>query len=292
MNKLKSNIFFKIATILVITLLLMIPASMIRGIINERESTQNEAISEVSSKWAEQQIISGPFISIPYIKMVREKADTVSRLVPVKEYIHVMPEELDISGDITPETRNRGIYEIVVYNSKINLKGKFNKVNLSGLDVPLNSIMFDKAEFVIGINDLRGIEKPANMDWNGNQVVFNPGVSSKDVVSSGINATVVFSDTMNYNFSVSLDLKGSQLLYFTPVGKVTDVKISSDWPDPSFDGAFLPDSRTVSAKGFEANWNVLHLNRNYPQIWTGTQSTFRLIITRNLTGPSNMPSCS
>lgn len=274
MNKLKSNIFFKIATILVITLLLMIPATMIRGIINERETTQNEAISEVSSKWAEQQILSGPFISIPYIKMVRENADTVSRLVPVKEYIHVMPEELNISGDITPERRNRGIYEIVVYNSKITLKGKFNKVNLAALDIPINSIIFDKAEFVIGINDLRGIEKPANMNWNGNQVVFNPGVSSKDVVSSGINAMVVFSDTMNYNFSVSLDLKGSQLLYFTPVGKVTDVKISSDWPDPSFDGAFLPDSRNVSAKGFDANWNVLHLNRNYPQLWTGTQSAF------------------
>jgi inner membrane protein involved in colicin E2 resistance len=43
----------------------------------------------------------------------------------------------------------------------------------------------------------------------------------------------------------------------------------STWKNPSFNGAFLPDDRTVSEKGFVANWNVLHLNRNYPQIWTG-----------------------
>jgi inner membrane protein len=252
----------------------MIPATMIRGLINERESTQNEAINEVSSKWAEQQTISGPFVSIPYIKMVKEKVDSVTRMVPVKEYIHVMPEELNITGNIKPESRNRGIYEIVVYNSRININGKFNKVNLAALDIPLNTIMFDKAEFVIGINDLRGIEKQVSLKWDETNAVFNPGVNSNDVVGSGINAGVKFSDSMNHAFSLSLDLKGSQLLYFTPVGKVTDVKISSDWPDPSFDGAFLPDSRTVSNKGFEANWNVLHLNRNYPQVWTGTQASF------------------
>lgn len=274
MNKLKNNIIFKIVTILVIILLLMIPATMIRGIINERENTQSEAIHEVSSKWAEEQTLSGPFISVPYIKMVKEMVDSVYKMVPVREYIHIMPEELKISGNITPEKRYRGIYEIVVYNSKIDITGKFSKANLTALDIPLNTIMFDKAEFTVGINDLRGIEKQASLNWNGADVVFNPGVSSNDVVSSGINATVSYVDSINHNFSLSLDLKGSQLLYFTPVGKVTDVKIISPWPDPSFDGAFLPDSRNVSAKGFDAHWNILHLNRNYPQMWTGTQPAF------------------
>jgi len=59
------------------------------------------------------------------------------------------------------------------------------------------------------------------------------------------------------------------LLYFTPVGKVTDVNISSSWKNPSFNGAFLPDKRTINSNGFEANWNILNLNRNFPQIWIG-----------------------
>jgi inner membrane protein len=52
---------------------------------------------------------------------------------------------------------------------------------------------------------------------------------------------------------------------------VTDVNLASEWPNPSFNGAFLPDKRTVTVNGFKANWNVLHLNRNFPQIWTGNQ---------------------
>ena len=39
---------------------------------------------------------------------------------------------------------------------------------------------------------------------------------------------------------------------------------------PSFDGAFLPVSRKISHQGFEAEWKVLDLNRNFPQAWSGS----------------------
>jgi len=45
---------------------------------------------------------------------------------------------------------------------------------------------------------------------------------------------------------------------------------SMNWRHPRFDGAFLPDKRDISDDGFEASWNVLHLNRNYPQSWKGS----------------------
>ena len=42
--------------------------------------------------------------------------------------------------------------------------------------------------------------------------------------------------------------------------------MKSDWPDPSFYGAFLPDTSAVTEKGFEATWVVPHLARSLPQI--------------------------
>lgn len=271
MNSLKHNIYFKIGTIILICLLLLIPTSMIKGLIFERESTQNTAIEEVSSKWGEEQTISGPFITIPYYRYIKEfsKKDSSEKITQIKEFIHILPSELNISGSINPEKRNRGIYEIVVYNSKLNISGSFKKIDLSTLEIQKQNILLDKAEFVVGIDDLRGIEKQVNLNWNSKQISFNPGVSSKDVVGSGINAVISIdsNDSLSYKFDLSLDLKGSQLLYFTPLGKITDVNLKSNWSNPSFNGAFLPDSRTVNNKGFTANWNVLHLNRNYPQMW-------------------------
>jgi len=274
-QSLKNNIYFKIGTIVVIALLLLIPTSMIKILIHEREAIQREAIREVSSKWAEEQTISGPFISIPYYRYVKEISakDSTEQIVQIKDYIHILPSELKISGNLNPEKRQRGIYEIVVYNSKLEIDGTFNNLDIKALEIEPENILFDKAEFVIGINDLRGIEKEVNLSWNNDKISFNPGVSSNDIVSSGINALININpnDSSSYNFNLSLDLKGSQLLYFTPVGKVTDIDLASDWANPSFNGAFLPDTREVTTKGFTANWNILHLNRNYPQIWTSNR---------------------
>jgi inner membrane protein len=205
------------------------------------------------------------------VRQVSEKDSSV-KVVEMRDFIQVLPQDLVVNGAVNPEKRTRGIYEIVVYNSKIKLSGSFDPLNFTALDIPPADIQFDKAQFTVGINDLRGIEKQIDLDWNGTKASFNPGVASEDVVSSGINAVVPVrtGDSLRYNFSCTLDLKGSQLLYFTPMGKVTDVNMTSAWPDPSFNGAFLPDRRQVSEKGFEANWNVLHLNRNYPQQWVGS----------------------
>lgn len=274
-KSLRNNIYFKLGTIITIILLLLIPTQMIRGLIYEREWTQKEAINEVSSKWAEEQTISGPFISIPYYKYVRESSgkDSSTKVVKLKEFLHILPTQLNVEGAINPEKRYRGIYEIVVYNSKLKISGNFNDIDFSALDVRPEDILFDKAEFIVGINDLRGIEEQVNLKWNDSTISFNSGVNSGDVVASGINADLDLTnrDSLQNNFELNLDLKGSQLLYFTPVGKVTDVNLKSPWSNPSFNGAFLPDNRDVTEAGFNANWNVLHLNRNFPQIWTNSQ---------------------
>jgi len=275
MNTLKDNIYFKLVAIVIISLFLLIPTAMIKDLVSERESTQNKAISEVSSKWGDKQTIMGPIISIPYYKYVKQFSgkDSTEKIVQIKEYIHILPSKLNIEGNISPEKRYRSIYEVVVYNSKLNISGLFNKIDLASLDIEPKNILLDKAELIIGINDLRGIEEQVNLTWNDTKIPFNPGISSNDVAASGINALVKLDDKDSsiYSFNLSLNLKGSQLLYFTPVGKVTDINITSNWSNPSFNGAFLPDSRTVTETGFKANWNVLHLNRNFPQSWTGNK---------------------
>jgi inner membrane protein len=77
-------------------------------------------------------------------------------------------------------------------------------------------------------------------------------------------------ETGVYTFAFDLDLNGSQALRFVPLGRETNVQLASTWATPSFDGAFLPDERTVTDDGFSSDWRVLHLNRNYPQQWRGT----------------------
>ncbi len=271
MKNLKSNVYFKIAVIAILILVLMIPAVLVQSLVYERESIQRSAIAEVSEKWGNGQKLHGPYISIPYnkyIKTIAEK-DSVAKVTVIKDWIYLLPESLNIEGDISPEKRYRSIYEIVVYESDIKLSGVFSDFDFTQLGVERKDIHFDKASLNIGITDLKGIQKQIDLNWANQKTQFNAGLSTRGITTSGINAPVKIDlkESEKYSFSFELSLNGSQFIYFTPVGKTTDVSLKSTWDSPKFTGKYLPDEREVSQDGFDATWNILHLNRNYPQKW-------------------------
>ena len=271
----RNRVVFKAIIIGILTLLLLIPTVMIRQLIVEREGRQEEAAAEISSKWSGKQILTGPVLSIPYLENYKDEAGNVKAVV---KYAHILPEQLNVSGELFPEKRNRSIFEIVVYKSQLKFSGYFNTITPGMLNVPKASFMPEKAFITFGISDLRGIEEQITFKWNNSSLNFNPGVETTDVVQSGINTRVKInlsdSLTSRYDFSFDLNLKGSQTLYFVPIGKITEVNINSKWKSPGFDGAFLPDTRTIDDKGFKASWKVLNMNRNYPQYWT--ESTYKV----------------
>ncbi len=265
MNFLKYNILLKLVIILVMILLLLIPAMMIRGLVSERQHRQAEAISEVSSKWGGEQTLTGPILSIPYHKYgTNYDGDSY-------EYLHILPEQLNYQAVILPEKRHRGIYDVVVYNADITASGDFGSIDLEAYDLDASKMFPEKAFLSIGISDLAGVEEQVKLEMNEISGLFNPGTISNDVISRGIHVPVSLAgDSIPMQFSLDLKLKGSQVLSFVPMGKVTEVRLTSDWKDPSFNGSFLPDESSVSDEGFTARWNILHLNRDFPQAWKGS----------------------
>lgn len=268
----KPNLGLKALIIAGLMVFLLIPTVLINNLVSERQLRQDEAFKEVSSKWAETQTLAGPFVTIPYVEYVKDSSNTVKK---IRQYIHLLPDQLIIDGTISPEKRYRGIFEIVVYNSNLNFKGSFSNLTSFNIDVPRANILFDQAFVSFGITDLRGIKENVQLHWNNETKNFNSGVETSDIIQSGINIPIQLNaaDTLNTisNFSFNLNLNGSQFLYFTPVGKETIVNITSNWKTPSFSGSFLPDKRKIGDTGFNASWKVLHLNRNFPQIWRNSE---------------------
>jgi len=185
-------------------------------------------------------------------------------------YVHILPEELNISGVIDPEMRYRSIYQTVVYSAKLDIKGSFTIPSLKHLDIDPSNILWDEAVFSIGISDMRGIQKNIMVTFNDKIYQAGPGLKTQDIGKSGVQAIIPLSiDKKAQTFSLQLSLNGSEKLYFVPLGKATHVELKSNWKTPSFKGSFLPTARDITDKGFSAQWNVLHLNRSYPQTWIG-----------------------
>ncbi|CAH0995891.1 Inner membrane protein CreD [Emticicia aquatica] len=262
-------------------LLLLIPTLMIDSLINERESRKTEAIQEVSSKWGNKQQFIGPILRIPYYEISKvEKSNTQGKKeieqTKTLAYAYFLPDKLSISGKLMPEKRNRGIFDIVVYRSKLNFNGDFSNIQFDKFNVLPENIVWKDATILLTISDSRGIEEDVSLNWNGNKSTFNSGgklltgENEKNEISGIITPVLIENEGKNKNsFSFDISLKGSEAIDFIPVGKITEVSLQSNWQNPSFIGAFLPDKRNISEQGFSASWKVLHLNRDFPQQWIG-----------------------
>ena len=101
----------KLLIIVTISLLLLIPQAIIMSMVEERRSTEISANEEVTQKWGNGQELTGPVLFIP--------ADTSTHNA------YVLPETLDIEGDIKTRTLKRGIFDFTVYDASVVFSGQF-----------------------------------------------------------------------------------------------------------------------------------------------------------------------
>jgi len=249
-----------------LAILLLIPSFLIMGIISERIELSQKVKKELYTQWGGKQVVAGPVLNIPYtVRETGEKSQVTNERHGVA---HFLPETLKTEGALYPETRKRGIYEVVVYEGKLQLKGTFLQPDVSQLDLQNAEFNWNAAYFTIGVSDMRGIKNLPELVINGQRCKVEPGVADNDLFQSGITIKAGSLDLKQpMNFELSLVLNGSEDLSVEPLGKTSEVAMKSDWATPSFSGGFLPENRQVSEKGFTANWLVTHLNRNFPQQW-------------------------
>lgn len=262
----KSKLFFKALLIGILVLLLLIPAYFVEELIKEREQRQKDAYEEVSSKWAGSQIITGPVLVLPYAEIVANVSGPPTIL---RKQAYLLPDKLTITGDMKPEERHRGIYQVMLYSSTLNISGKFSEIPLKQLRIDASSVLWNEAYVCVNLQDPRGLKEEMQLKWNDSLVTLNPSAVNNAVMKDAFIAPVNVSPEGAISFSSQLQFNGSHELLFTPVGKETTVKLSSPWKEPSFTGVQLPEYQ-INREGFSASWKSLSHTRSYPQSWKET----------------------
>lgn len=269
-KRFRNSISLKLVVVIILSLILLIPSFMIRELIDERETTKDETIKEVTAKWGAPQEITGPILVVPYIE--REYLSNGNYQDNLR-YFNILPDELNLNGNLTPALRSRSIYKVITYNSQLQIEGSFSIENLKARPDKFHKIYWEDARLVLGISDLRGVTEKIDLKWNEESLSFSPGYYNCSMFMSGINAPVKLTEEMPCRFSLEVNLNGSESMFFTPVGSSTHIKLSSNWSTPSFDGSFLPAERSVSDSGFVAEWSIIEMNRTYPQAFSGDSYT-------------------
>jgi inner membrane protein len=251
-----------------LVLVLTIPLIMVYGILTERQSRAWSVESEIAGSWGGAQSLAGPFLILPFTSTERQVVDNQSRDVTVKRYAVLLPETLKIEGQAKSDVLRRSLFDVTVYRAQLTLTGRFAAPELAGLVRP-ETVLWDEAMLVLSVSDVRAFKDQVQLVIPGGKPLsFEPsaGPAGAGTGISGIHLTLpAVTAKAGFDFTIPLTLNGSQSLGFAPAGRATEAELSSDWPHPSFTGAFLPDRREISGKGFSASWAVPHLARNVPQ---------------------------
>ena len=273
-------LFFKIIAIGFFVLLLLIPLALVEGTLSERQSRYNEAVSSITAPWGGSQHIIGPILVVPFTYKVETEewaagviGATPSKNKIVREYTreaYFLPDQLNVQGALEPSERKRSIYTAHVYTAALHITGRFDKPDFAFTGITNAQPQWDRARVCFAISDLRGVRETLTLAWAGQTVPMLPGAGFTQ--GSGLHAVLPAQAAQNAaEFSLTLNLNGSDALMLAPLARNTKMSLKSPWPDPSFCGDYLPVQRTISPDGFEAQWEMSLYARSLPQQWHSDQ---------------------
>lgn len=264
------SLAFKLGTIGFLVMLLLIPLNMIGSIISERQGHRTAVLADIARSSSRDQKLVGPLLVVPYRKVVREwkQRDSNSERYQVQHEesgtLYFLPESFNVNGNIQTELRARGIYQARLYHADNKISGQFLLPEQLGIGEDFADYRFDLPFIALGISDIRGIETGLKLRMNNETLKFAPGSQVK-FLGDGVHATLpllIGKTAMQIPFTFDLCLQGTGQFDITPVGRESNVTLTSDWPHPSFIGDYLPTKRAISATGFNAQWQTTFFSTN------------------------------
>lgn len=270
-----------------LALLMFIPLNLVSEIVQERSRYSDQTIADISREWGGAQLISGPLLVIPVTEEVtykrkREAVDPITgrslrddknnliyehyeeTVTEARAPVFLYPERFDMDVSTQTQTRARGVFEVPVFTADVALDFNFDTTAAAPVLEEKQTLIWEEAELRVLLNSNRALRGEAVLVAGAQDFDLEPIPAARQA-GTGVFSQVGDPRTLS-DFELRLSMNGAQHFGVAAVGRTTRVTMSSDWPDPSFFGDFLPDAREVAADGFSATWTVPHLARSLPQV--------------------------
>jgi len=250
-----------------LALVMMIPALLVGGLVEDRTKRSEDVIREISAHVGGQQTFLGPTLAIPYVQ-----PGSRSEFARRGMYL-VFPARASATLKVVTEERRRSLFKVPVFQVDTNLDAAFDLTGVPSTLPQGAELDWSRAEILVGVSDARGALADAALTANGRSWTLAPAEIAQNISISGDQSSPlkltlfgskiegIAQPNAQFNVSSVLRFSGAQRIAVLAYGKTTKVMVQGDWPSPGFDGGFLPVSRSISGSGFTANWSVPFIAR-------------------------------
>lgn len=244
-----------------------IPPLLVSGVIEEREQRQAGLRDDFKRSWGPEQGVHSPILVVPY------RNNPSGQLF----FLKIAPDSLKMTARLAPEERRRGLFHATVYGAQIAAQGTFRIPSAARIKemLPYGVLDWQESFVMVQASSLSGMTTGNRFSWDGQPMPWqncretaykSEMCESGAVVLAHLPLTAAPASDASIPFQATVDLRGTGALHLLLHGKELDATVSSAWPSPSFSGALLPTSSTVTAEGFEAHWQTV--NYAAPSLWT------------------------
>ncbi len=271
---------FKILLVFFIGLLLLIPMTLVRGVIFDRQSYQQEARDSIIDPIGGEFTFYGIMIAIPYYYF--ESVNTVSgnttteELVRVNDHILLMPNDFTVNAHMETEMLSRGIFKTPVFSSDMNIVADFRAFELANEAHP-DTISWDEAVLIVGTGDRKNSKNIPSVTVNGEALEIGHANVTETGRTLAYYETAEFSnvsiltnsfvykldrETIENGFSstIAMSIQGGNTVKILPMAGNNIVNLTSNWADVGFSGSWLPTEREFTDNGFSATWEIAGFN--------------------------------
>lgn len=280
---------FRLCLIGFLIFVMSVPAFFAAEIIAARKSYSRNTIETLSQEWGGPQSFAGPQLVVPVVRQMtvtktrlrtdsetgailyhpetgKELEETYRENETVQQQpVYLFPERYDVDINLASHSRSRGIFNVPVYQSTLQIAFDFDTGLVADHLGETETALWDQAYLTFRLSNLAGVRGETILQADGQTLGIEP--------MSGVKGMrVALGDPRSFDkYNMTLGLNGAREFYLSPVGRINQIDMVGNWPDPSFSGSFLPDRHDVATDGFTATWTVPNLARSFPQ--TGREDT-------------------
>jgi inner membrane protein len=255
----------KLIVVCGLALVMTIPALFVDGLVDDRTKRAADVISEISNHVGGQQTFLGPVLVVPYTLPPQSKDGKLEH----GTYL-VFPSLGAATIKTRTEERRRSLFKVPVYQADLRFEAAFDLTNVPAA-APVGAVLdWSQAQLIVGVSDARGALTDGTITAIGKTDAFVP-IDNIDGLSLNLNgnqnqrtpltlfgvmASKLAQPNAKFDVIANLRFSGAQRIAILAYGKATHLNVEGDWPNPSFDGGFLPARYAVSPQGYTAEWSV------------------------------------
>jgi len=266
-DRVRRSMGVKLLVVCGLALIMTIPALFVSSLVDERTSRAADVVKEISSHVGGQQTFLGPTLAIPYSIPAKNPADDKHGV-----YL-VFPARAEATMKTSTEERRRSLFKVPVFKADLKMDAAFDLAGVPAAAPYGAALDWDRAEIIVGVSDARGALADAAATIDGKAAILVPAHITPGMMMAGEQsqktslalfgtaAGGVVKPGAQFNVTSQLKFSGAQRIAMLAFGKTTHLAVEGDWPSPGFDGGFLPINRTLTGRGFSAEWSVPFMAR-------------------------------